>query len=66
MKCQRCQGMMIEERIFTQQGGSRISRCLLCGDIIDTRVIFNRDRYSIHFHEAEREESYQDRLRLSA
>ncbi|MFQ5580001.1 MAG: hypothetical protein ACE5FZ_05265 [Nitrospiria bacterium] len=64
MKCQRCQGMMVEERIYTHQGGARISRCLLCGDILDTRVLFNRDRY--RFRESECEKNFGDRLRLTA
>jgi len=49
MKCQRCQGIMIEERIFTRDGGTSMIRCIYCGDLVDTVVISNRNRSESHF-----------------
>ncbi|MFQ5780795.1 MAG: hypothetical protein ACE5HN_08445 [Nitrospiria bacterium] len=67
MKCQRCQGMMVEERIFTQQGGVLIARCIHCGDVVDRTVIFNRGRFPIRFRKIEGgRRGCQSRFRLSA
>ncbi|HTN43232.1 MAG TPA: hypothetical protein VMN77_05475 [Nitrospiria bacterium] len=49
MKCRRCQGIMVEERIFTRDGGTPMCRCVHCGDLVDTVVISNRDRPSSPF-----------------
>lgn len=49
MRCIRCQGMMIEERVFTREGGLAMARCLHCGELIDTVVISNRDRSQPRF-----------------
>lgn len=51
MRCLRCLGTMVEEWIFTErEGGTSIVRCLNCGDIIDSVVIFNRLRTLAIFH----------------
>lgn len=44
MKCLRCHGMMIEERIFTREGRTAAARCLYCGDVVDIVIIINRER----------------------
>jgi len=49
MECQRCHGIMIEERIFTRDGGTPMVRCIHCGDLVDTVVISNRNRSAAHF-----------------
>jgi len=54
MKCIRCQGVMVEEWIFTRkEGGTSMSRCLNCGNLIDGVVISNRGRSSVCFQEAQ-------------
>ena len=52
MKCRRCQGIMVEERIFTRDGGTRMTRCVHCGDLVDTVVISNRNRPAPDFPKA--------------
>ncbi len=42
MRCLRCRGMMVEERVFTMEGGIAMARCVCCGDLIDPVVIRNR------------------------
>lgn len=42
MQCPRCRGLMVNEQIYTDQGGLDIARCIHCGDIIDSVVIYNR------------------------
>ncbi len=44
MECPRCHGMMVNEQVYTEQGGIEIARCIHCGDVIDSVVIFNRSR----------------------
>lgn len=42
MRCQRCSGMMVEERTFSNQGDLILSRCLHCGNITDRMILSNR------------------------
>jgi hypothetical protein len=42
MKCVRCQGMMVQERLFTYEGGIAMARCIYCGDLVDAVVMRNR------------------------
>lgn len=42
MRCLRCRGMMVEERVFTREGGIAMARCVYCGDVVDPVVIRNR------------------------
>lgn len=44
MKCLRCLGMMVKERVFTREGGIAMARCVYCGDLIDPVVMRNRSR----------------------
>ena len=51
MTCERCDGLMVSERICDLQGMSSDLcvegyRCLLCGNIIDATILENR-RHSI-------------------
>lgn len=42
MRCLRCRGMMVEERVFTVEGKAAMARCVCCGDRVDPVVIRNR------------------------
>lgn len=42
MKCLRCRGMMVEERVVTMEGKVAMARCVCCGDLIDPVVLRNR------------------------
>lgn len=42
MRCLRCKGTTMEERIDTREGSTLLIRCLHCGDLIDKVVLFNR------------------------
>ena len=49
MTCERCDGLMVSERICDLQGMSSDLcadgyRCLLCGNIVDTTILENRRR----------------------
>lgn len=48
MTCERCDGLMVNERICDLQGmNSDLSdgyRCLLCGNLVDTTILENRRR----------------------
>lgn len=46
MRCLRCQGMMVEERVFTYEGRIAMARCVYCGDLIDPVVVRNRGQSS--------------------
>ena len=46
MQCTRCAGLRVSEIIY--EGGSRVPalRCVLCGDVTDHVIAFNRQRRS--------------------
>lgn len=49
MTCDRCNGLMVSERIYDFQGMSSDLcvdgyRCLLCGNLVDTVILENRSR----------------------
>lgn len=49
MTCERCDGLMVSERICDLQGMSSDLcvngyRCLLCGNLVDTVILDNRSR----------------------
>lgn len=49
MTCERCNGLMVSERIYDLQGmNSDLCvngyRCLLCGNLVDTVILENRSR----------------------
>lgn len=49
MTCDRCEGLMVSERIYDFQGmGSDLCvngyRCLLCGNLVDATILENRRR----------------------
>lgn len=49
MTCDRCNGLMVNERIYDFQGMSSDLcvdgyRCLLCGNIVDATILENRRR----------------------
>lgn len=49
MTCDRCNGLMVNERIYDCQGMSSDLcvdgyRCLLCGNIVDATILENRRR----------------------
>jgi len=42
IKCKRCQGLFVGERVLTPQGQKlEILRCLNCGHIIDEQILHN-------------------------
>ena len=49
MTCDRCNGLMVRERIYDFQGMSSDLcvdgyRCLLCGNLVDAVILENRSR----------------------
>ena len=42
MKCYRCGGMMVHEKIYSEAAQLRIWRCILCGEYIDPVILENR------------------------
>ena len=44
MRCLRCQGAMMGERVYTRSGEIHMSRCPYCGDMVDSIVLLNRNR----------------------
>jgi len=42
MKCHRCNGSMIYERFYSEEGECTGWRCLVCGDIVDEVILKNR------------------------
>ncbi len=49
MTCERCDGLMVSERIYDLQGLSSDLhidgyRCLLCGNVIDATILEHRKR----------------------
>ena len=42
MKCYRCGGMMIHEKVYSEAEQLRIWRCVLCGEYIDPVILENR------------------------
>ena len=47
MTCERCNGLMVSERIYDFQGMSSDLcvdgyRCLICGNLVDTLILKNR------------------------
>ena len=49
MTCERCDGLMVCERIYDPQGWSSDLcvdgyRCLLCGNLVDATILENRRR----------------------
>jgi hypothetical protein len=49
MRCERCNGLMVGERICDMNGtGGDLCvdgyRCLLCGNLVDTVILDNRSR----------------------
>lgn len=44
LKCDRCDGIMAPEELWTDQGKIEISRCFFCGNVVDPVVMENRDR----------------------
>ena len=49
MTCERCNGLMVSERIYDCKGMSSALcvdgyRCLLCGNLVDSVILENRSR----------------------
>ena len=42
MLCQRCQGLMILERLGTRRGILMAGRCVNCGNVVDPVILRNR------------------------
>jgi hypothetical protein len=50
MTCQRCKGLMVEDRFFDLLDSSiqsnRAWRCIICGEITDMTIVDNRSAQS--------------------
>jgi hypothetical protein len=42
MKCYRCGGMMIYEKVYSEAEQLGIWRCILCGEYVDPVILENR------------------------
>lgn len=42
MKCERCEGTMVYERVLYQGRVFPMMKCLFCGDLIDWVILLNR------------------------
>ncbi len=42
MKCSRCNGSMVHEHFYTEEGEFLGWRCIICGEIIDQVILENR------------------------
>ena len=46
-RCSRCGGPMVAEYYHSGIGTLPVSRCLLCGDVIDPIILSNRTKQSL-------------------
>lgn len=44
MRCQRCDGTMTMEGVWTREGKVVMARCVYCGNVVDPVVVANRAR----------------------
>jgi hypothetical protein len=44
MKCYRCNGTMVYEVFYGEDGEFAGWRCVLCGEIVDNVIVKNRNR----------------------
>ena len=42
MRCERCNGYMYNERVYTQMGNLDVCICANCGNVEDELIIFHR------------------------
>jgi len=42
MKCHRCNGRMVYEQFYSEEGDFAGWRCIVCGDIVDEVILKNR------------------------
>ncbi len=42
MKCLRCGGIMVHEKVYSKAEMLRIWRCVLCGEYVDPVILENR------------------------
>ena len=47
MRCQRCNGIMVNERFYGPGDPFWGWRCILCGDIFDPMILANRSQCAI-------------------
>ncbi|MBI3014604.1 MAG: hypothetical protein HYY65_06010 [Candidatus Tectomicrobia bacterium] len=65
MKCERCLGPMVSERVLYQGRVFHMWKCLMCGDLIDWIILLNRSDPSL-VEEAlneKSEEMFQEEVR---
>lgn len=63
MKCRRCKGWIVQERVFTLEGSASMLRCFYCGEQIDQVIMDNRNRSEIS--QVEKYKSKKDGLHSS-
>ena len=47
MKCDRCNGSMVFEHFYSEEGEFRGWRCIICGEIIDQVILENRSGHEL-------------------
>lgn len=50
MECQRCQGLMVQDRLYDLQDTHihcDVWRCICCGDIFDTQILLHKRNWPL-------------------
>lgn len=42
MTCTRCKGLLVETWLIDQEGALFVSRCTMCGDVVDGTILEHR------------------------
>jgi hypothetical protein len=62
MKCYRCGGMMIHEKVYSEAEQLEIWRCVLCGEYIDPVILENRQyQKTVRENSRRKKEEHTDR-----
>ena len=54
MECQRCHGLMVQDRAYDLQDTSihcDVWRCVCCGNMFDTKILMNQRTSPFHPHQ---------------
>ena len=66
MKCYRCGGMMVHERVYSKAEMLSIWRCVLCGEYIDPVILENRQyQKTIRENSRRKKKEHQPQAALS-
>jgi uncharacterized Zn finger protein len=47
MKCRRCNGSMVYEKVESEEGDFFAWRCIACGEVIDQVILKNRHQENV-------------------